>query len=97
MLVVVVAVHHVVDVELVRPDRHLLLRRAAPHLQHPVAHLNFPPQNWRIEIPTTRLPGVLLQLVAVLAHLLGHVLRDVDVGPAQLKGEWVFSVDNFLP
>ena len=32
----------------------------------------------------TFLPGVLLELVPVLAHLLGHVLRDVDVGPAQL-------------
>ena len=42
--------------------------------------------HWNSCYSATRLPGVLLQLVAVLAHLLGHVLRDVDVGPAQLKG-----------
>ena len=34
----------------------------------------------------TPLPGVLLELVPVLPHLLGHVLRDVDVGAAQLVG-----------
>ena len=35
---------------------------------------------------TTFLPGVLLELVPVLPHLLGHVLGDVDVGAAQLVG-----------